>query len=187
MAFQKPARSPKPRRFPTLSGIILEKLAELGEVAVGSFFPAKYPEARLWRSLLGLDAHYHFRRDTFSTLLSRLRAQGLIVRSGSNRRSRWRLTSRGEAHLGAITGAERVRSDGVRRLVIFDIPEKERAKRGAIRIELTAAGFRQLQKSVWYGERPLPEDFLELLDALRLRRHVHIFSVREQGTLASLA
>lgn len=185
MAFRKRIRPPKPRRFLTLSRLIMEKIAELGEVAVGSFFPAKYPEARLWRELLGLGGDYRFRRETFSTLLWRLKSQGLVVRSGTTKRSFWRLTEKGRVGLAALgtLGAEE-RPDGVRRLVIFDIPEKERAKRNAIRLDLAAAGFRQLQKSVWCGERPLPEDFLELVDALNLRRHVHIFSVREKGTLA---
>jgi phenylacetic acid degradation operon negative regulatory protein len=160
----------------------MEKLAEFGEVTVGSFFPAKYPEARLWRKLLGLDDRYRFRRETFSSILWRLKAQGLVVRSGTAKQSVWRLSPRGRAFLAAP--AFEKRPDGVRRLVIFDIPEKERAKRDAIRLDLAAAGFRQLQKSVWYGERPLPEDFVTLLDALNLRRHVHIFSVREKGTLA---
>ncbi len=75
------------------------------------------------------------------------------------------------------------RPDGVERLVIFDIPEKERRKRDAIRLELAAAGYRQLQKSVWHGNKPLPEDFLELVDALELRSRLRVFSVREKGTL----
>lgn len=73
--------------------------------------------------------------------------------------------------------------DGITRLVIFDIPEQERKKRDSIRLELVAAGFKQLQKSVWVGDRPLPRDFLELLDNLDTRGKVHIFSVKEQGTL----
>ena len=183
MAFRKPIRKPKPRPYATLTRLILEKLAEFGEVSVGSFFPAKYPEARMWRELLKLDGGYRFRRETFSSLLSRLRRQGLVARAGSKRRSTWRITALGTQRIAGESPRKTPRPDGVRRLVIFDVPEKERAKRSAIRLELTAAGYRQLQKSVWWGERPLPEDFLGLVDALNLRRQVHIFSVRELGTL----
>ncbi len=185
MAFHKPVRKPKPRPYATLSRLIVEKLAEFGEVSLSAFFPAKYPEARLWRSILNLDDDYRFRRETFSALLSRLRAQGLIERKGTTRKSKWRLTKRGLDYLAKLKPKVESRPDGVERLVIFDIPEKERKKRDAIRLELVAAGYRQLQKSVWRGNRPLPEDFLELVDVLELHSHLHIFSIREKGTLDS--
>ena len=183
MAFRKPA--PRLKRYPTLSRLILEALAEFGEAAVASFFPAKYPEGRLWRRILGLDARYRFKRETFSSLLSRLQAQGLVVRAGSTRKGTWRLTARGAAHVASLPPLrpEPPRPDGIRRLVVFDIPERERKKRDAIRLELITAGYEQLQKSVWHGERPLPKDFMELVDALSLRNCVHIFSVRHAGTL----
>ena len=96
----------------------------------------------------------------------------------------WQLTKKGEQYLTVRRTGGKIKPDGVGRLVIFDIPEKERRKRDAIRAELGAAGFRQLQKSVWYAEQPLPEDFLELLDALALKPHVHIFSIRQSGTIS---
>lgn len=73
--------------------------------------------------------------------------------------------------------------DGIQRLVIFDIPEAMRAKRQAIRAELVSCGYQQLQKSVWLGEKPLSNDFIELLEALDAKPYVHIFSVRKTGTL----
>lgn len=183
MAFKKPM--PQPRRYITLTRLILERLAEFGEVAIGSFFPAKYPEARLWRELLGLDSGYRFHRESFSAILSRLQSQGLVVRSGARQKSHWRITPLGHSYIaaGAAGPAPAMRTDGIRRLVIFDIPERDRKKRDAIRLELVAAGFTQLQKSVWSGERPLPKDFLELVDALNLKRYLHILSVRDAGTL----
>lgn len=184
MAFQKRIRPSKLRPYATLTRLILEKISEFGEATISAFFPAKYPEARLWRRILGLDDRYRFRRETFSSVLSRLRAQGLVARRGARQKSVWRLTPRGVAYAAASARADKSpRPDGVRRLVIFDIPERERAKRDAIRLELVAAGFRPLQKSVWYGERPLPEGFLELVDALALARYIHIVSVRDTGTL----
>ena len=75
------------------------------------------------------------------------------------------------------------KKDGIGRLVIFDIPERERKKRDAIRLELIASTFKQLQKSVWIGHHPLPPDFPELLDELRLRGKVHIFTIGKKGTL----
>jgi len=76
-----------------------------------------------------------------------------------------------------------LKKDGISRLVIFDIPERDRKKRDTVRAELIGYGFRLLQKSVWIGAYPLPKDFLELIDDLELARHIHIFSIRESGTI----
>ena len=75
--------------------------------------------------------------------------------------------------------------DGITRLVVFDIPERERKKRDTLRAELIGYGFEGLQRSVWIGHRPLPADFIEFLDSLNLKNKVHIFSVRESGTLGA--
>ncbi|OGF64281.1 hypothetical protein A2661_00880 [Candidatus Giovannonibacteria bacterium RIFCSPHIGHO2_01_FULL_45_24] len=69
------------------------------------------------------------------------------------------------------------------RLVIFDVPERERKKRLWLRLELLACGYKILQKSVWVGYCPLPQEFFEALEYLDLRRHIHIFSVNSAGTL----
>ncbi|OHA09099.1 MAG: hypothetical protein A3B37_00965 [Candidatus Sungbacteria bacterium RIFCSPLOWO2_01_FULL_59_16] len=76
-----------------------------------------------------------------------------------------------------------LRADGQKRLVCFDIPERDRAKRQWLRGELIVCGYRQLQKSVWIGEIPLPQDFIEALDALELRGRVHVLRVESEGTL----
>lgn len=177
----------RPHPLITLTQLILEKLLELGEVTLGAFFPAKYPEARLWRSILGLDPSYEFSPRTFSTILWRLRRQGLVARRGS-RKAHWSLTPEGKTVLENPRTenpfADLPPPDRIARLVIFDIPERDRKKRDAVRQELLACDFKALQKSVWLGYRPLPEDFLELLDELNLRKYVHILTVREPGTVA---
>ena len=86
-------RGPAPRtRRLHLTRLILGKIAEAGEVLLDSFFPAKYPEARLWRHLLGLDASYEFKRPTFATILSQLKAQGLVEKSSRRGKIHWRIT-----------------------------------------------------------------------------------------------
>ena len=176
------------RRAHSLTKLILEKLAELGQGTLDAFFPAKYPEARMWRALLGLDPRYEFSPRTFSAILSRLRTQGLVARQGTSRKTRWALTPAGRAALNREESDSQKYAglpppDRTPRLVIFDIPERERAKRDAIRRELVACDYRPLQKSVWLGYRPLPEDFLELLDALNLRRYLHLVTIRDLGTV----
>lgn len=180
-----------PRRIshqskPTITRLILEKIAEAGEVMLDSFFPAKYPEARLWRKMLGLDASYEFRRASFSALLWKLKAQGLVAKMTYNHRASWRLTRRGNDALGERRPEALPSPDGKMRLICFDIPERERAKRRWLRGELIAFGYRQLQRSVWIGDRPLPQDFMQNLDILALRNRVHIVAVASRGTLDEL-
>lgn len=178
-------RKRRARAFLSITRLILEEVAAFGESALDAFFPAKYPEARLWRSLLGLDKAYRFKRESFISLLWRLQAQGLVERSPRSKDNAWRLTALGWSRLDGERDAKifRPRPDGVRRLVIFDIPERQRKKRDAMRYELAATGFRQLQKSVWIGEHPLPQEFIELVEALDIRRYVNFFSIRDEGTL----
>jgi len=166
--------------------VILKRIAEVGEGVLDAFLPRMYPETWLTRHILGLDSQRHVSRRTFSTVLSRLRKDGLVERSGKTRSALWRLTDAGKQHL---ENKRRVfldhikKEDGIGRLVIFDIPEQERKKRDKIRSELVCADFKQLQKSVWIGYCPLPQDFLTLLDDLRLKGKVHIFSIRNEGTI----
>ncbi len=191
MVFKTTLRVPKPNRVPksnstvTLTRLILEHIADLGEGLVGSFFPATYPQAKIWRKLLNLDSTYQFKRKTFSVIISRLQSEGLVARSKTIPKA-WHLTSRGLQQLHEEQEREKVGlppEDGIGRLVIFDIPEEERKKRYALRAELLASGFHPLQKSVWYGERPLPNTFIEFIDELNLAKCIHIFSVRERGTI----
>ncbi len=168
----------------TLTRTILETIFDLGEATVDAFLPPNYPEARLWRNTLGFDVSYQFSPRTFSAILSRLRRQGLVAKRGNNRRARWFLTKKGKGLLGETQFLPPV--DNIPRLVIFDIPEVERRKRNAIRRELVAYEFEQLQKSVWLGRRPLPDDFMEFLDALDMKKHVHILSIQQKGTVADV-
>lgn len=175
----------RPAPKPTLSRLILGKIGELGEGVLDSFFPAKYPEARMWRGILGLDHTYQFRRATFASLLSQMKRQGLVERTARKEKSGWcwRLTARGRAALRSREADVFPKSDGRKRLVCFDIPERDRAKRRWLRAELIACGYRPLQKSVWVGETPLPQEFAETLDALDLCDRVCIVRVASVGSL----
>ncbi|OHA04868.1 MAG: hypothetical protein A2934_00825 [Candidatus Sungbacteria bacterium RIFCSPLOWO2_01_FULL_47_10] len=173
-----------------LQHIILEKIAELGEVMLDGFFPAKYPEARIWRDLLGTESSYRFSKPTFSAVLSRLHKEGFVLRHGARKKSRWAITKKGLKLLNIrkeegrnISNSITSHKDGVMRIVCFDIPEKERKKRRWIREELLSLEYQPLQKSVWVGFAPLPEDFFEDLDLLSLRDHIHLFSVGKKGTI----
>lgn len=167
---------------------VLEKLAELGEGTLDVFFPKNYAYTAFWRPVLGLDRKKKIPRRTISTILWRLKQQGLVERTGAKKIARWRVTPEGRDYLHPSEPMQNKNrlSDGITRLVIFDIPEQERKKRDLIRAELVGCQFTQLQKSVWMGQFPLPEDFITLIDTLELNGKIHIFSVRDPGTIVEI-
>lgn len=71
-------------------------------------------------------------------------------------------------------------------IVAFDIPEKERGKRGWLRDILKILGFEMLQKSLWIGKKKIPKDFLNELFRLNLVDHIEIFEITKTGTLKHL-
>ncbi|MEK7541900.1 MAG: hypothetical protein AAB533_03570 [Patescibacteria group bacterium] len=174
---------------------ILRFLAESGIVMIDALLPPQYPEAQLARMLLGL----HHRRPEIrraakhsrSSMLYYLKQQGLVRRSGSRRKSSWNITPKGRKWLRTADAAIAVSHDeyqpapldGIPRLLTFDIPEKLRRKRDWLRTQLFACGFVLLQKSVYIGYRPLPEELMKEIDDLGLSKTVHLVSIEKQGTL----
>ena len=161
---------------------ILEKLAESGELALEAMFPKNTTEGRVWRKIFNLPAGYEFSKQNFSAVLSRLKNQGLVERSASKKYAKWFITSKGKNRLNSYK-IELVKTDGVPRLVMYDIPETQRRKRDLLRLELVACSYQQLQRSVWLGYSPLPEKFIQDLKNSGLENKVHIVSIDKKGTL----
>ena len=184
---QKPSSRVYVRRH-SITRLILEKFAEGGKVFINAFFPPQYSFTSSGRRLFGLDSNPEVSPRTLSAILSRLKRQGLVARGGSLRSSQWYITSKGKMRLHERQEIvmEIPERDDIPRLVIFDIPECERRNRNIVRTELTACGFRHLQKSVWLGFNPLPQQFIERLDELRLKNKVHILSIQKGGTIENL-
>lgn len=118
---------------------------------------------------------------TFRTTLARLKARGLVTSHGGI----WKITGAGRRFLSSPFRYRAHRSDergkGKKKdlVVAFDIPERFRAKRDWIRIELSYLGFVKLQQSVWLGPSPLPEDFVRSLQELDVLAFMRFFSARE--------
>lgn len=167
---------------PNLSLLILKTIFDLGAATIDAFFPAKYPQARAWRRILGMDKSYRFSKQTFSTILWRLQKQGLVSRKSG----RWHVSDKALKLLHGVNFAPNAGlppEDGLIRIVIFDIPERDRKKRHWLRSELVLSGYKMLQKSVWIGYRPLPADFLDGIEYMNLRHCIHVFGVNKKGTI----
>ncbi len=70
-----------------------------------------------------------------------------------------------------------------RRLIIFDIPEKQRFYRDYFRQLMKDLGCQMIQLSVWQADFELPEDFLLLVGELGLQRRVIIYKVKPEEAL----
>ncbi len=174
-----------------LTWAALEYLAEAGIVAIDVFFPPRRPTIMpsSW-PVVDFSRFYSKKpnKHSLSSILCRLKKEGLVQSKGQRNRTKWFITGKGRLHLKKQISKTYNRSlklpepDGIRRLVTFDVPEKEYKKRDWLRAELLAFEFKPLQKSVYIGNRPLPEEFIKDLEVRQLGNCVHILSIEKEGT-----
>lgn len=150
-------------------------VAEAGFIFLDNFFPKKYPETRLSRQLFGLDS---VSRKNWRTSLDRLVRRGLVRKEKSKSGLKYTITIKGKSWFDGFNKEfekEELWWDGKWRIVSFDIPEKLRKHRDALRSELAANGYQKLQNSVWVGRLPLSADVFEFIQEERLDDYVHLF------------
>lgn len=127
----------------------------------------------------------------FYSILNKLKSQGFIKKKKSEHGSLWNITKRGLEKLGVISKKKKItynsKTDNKLKIIVFDIPERERWKRAWLREALNALEFSMLQQSVWIGKNKVPEQFLEDLRDMRLFDRIHILEVSASGTLRSLS
>ncbi len=169
---------------------LLRVLKEIGSLSLDSMLPKQYPEAQLWRVVFGIDKNENISEErkkelrlVISKTLSRLKEKGLVAKQGTTRNVSWRVTAKSRE----VTRENNfLPEDGRLRVVVFDVPESQKYARRWLRNELIAAGYVLLQKSVWMGKRPLAESFYNEIADHGLFGNVHIFEVKEQGTLMNV-
>lgn len=193
----------------SLTEIILDGLQEGVETSVDLFdiilssYPNPYRRIRKQGRLLR-DKNFSFdkkwsesylQRKRFNTLLSKLKHDGLVVTvTKDNKNVRWKITRKGSArraqnHLRLPSFEFPAMEKKFRSVVIvsYDIPEKYKRERGWIRRMLISLDFSLVHKSVWLGQRPLPEELIRELKERALLEYVHIFEISKSGTLTSIA
>lgn len=113
--------------------------------------------------------------------LSRLKQKGFV----KNKRGIWEITKNGRAYLSRKLyflphHSQKISEKRAKNIIIsFDIPEKYKHKRNWLRTELMCLGFEMLQKSVWFGPAPLPDEFGESLRELDILPHLKFFEAKE--------
>lgn len=145
------------------------------------------------RSLIGGKKELAVKKKNFQNLLYKLKREGLIVDNADY----FRLTRQGREKLSSLRSRlskslpdianYRKEKDDKFKIVIFDVPEHQRRKRGWIRSVLTNLNFTMLQKSVWIGKNKIPEDLIEDLEKMELTPFVEILEISKTGTLKSVS
>ncbi len=130
------------------------------------------------------------RQQSFYSLIHKLQKEGLI-KKGANRK--WVINPLGRKkyrnflkQLIAKNYPKQKDKDSDLKIIIFDIPERERWKRDWLRQQLQLLDFKMVQKSVWAAKVKLPNEFMRDLRDLRLLHHVEIFAVTKTGSLRFL-
>ncbi|OIO49829.1 hypothetical protein COZ78_02105 [bacterium (Candidatus Gribaldobacteria) CG_4_8_14_3_um_filter_42_11] len=166
-----------------LASAILMSFKESGEGFLRSL-PSSYPEFKMIKDMFGVQGYprsqiKEINNSSIRSSLYRLRKQGLLVKDVNKKI--YCLTDEGKKMALKIKSryiATPERPwDGKLRLFFFDIPESKKGWRGAIRRELAIAQFYQLQKSVYIGKYPLPEDFYCELENNNISRFVFLLTV----------
>ncbi len=148
-------------------------LSTLAVVGVGLIAIAAPNAVRL---LKHIDPDWIVKRDPKQRVREvayRLRKKGLVEFVHNKQgRTFLKITSKGKQKLSSLILSgplERpIRWDGKWRLVIFDIPEKQRSIRGRARSIMVRFGFARLQDSVW----AYPYDCEEAIALLKTELHV---------------
>jgi len=157
-------RSKKKSRKSGLKRAILQTVAAVGLISLAVMAP-NTPKI-IPRSLLS--KIFDRPRSSRNVAISKLLAEGLLVRENHNGISLLRITNKGRGYLSQEQRRHTIekpkRWDGKWRLVIFDIKEPRRKTRDALRAELKAVGFRMLQDSVWIYPYAC-EEYVALLKA----------------------
>jgi len=129
----------------------------------------------------------------FYSLLSRLKKQGFIKKEQKRNKIFWKITPRGKQRIEKLKTIFRLprvnykpEKDDEINLIVFDIPEKHKAKRQWLRHVLLSLDFTMLQKSVWIGKNKLPEEFLKALAELDLMNFIHILKISKTGTITGI-
>lgn len=136
--------------------------------------------------------NWYIERQKFYSLLNQLKNQGFVEKSKNpNEKTIWNITKKGLEKLmieknnqsGQSRENYKKEADNRFKVIIFDVPEREKEKRSWLRGVLYALGFSLLQKSVWIGKNKIPEKFIKELKRRGMISYIHIFMVNKKGSI----
>lgn len=158
-------------RKETLKDQILTALVLAADVlgAVGGTVPVK----NRYRMIYGmLGAASSSKREKIDTALEELIDGGFVETQGSDVPY---LTAAGQEVKKGLLREQQKDWDGKWRVVFFDIPEKKREKRDALRRELISLGFGSWQRSAWVIPFDVTNELLAYIKDKKLTKEVEVF------------
>ena len=130
-------------------------------------------------NIFGLPVFKDYKRNSINTALSRLKKKQYITFEGSC----FKLSKNGKRYIAKRKARLQLfqspfgEESSKNLLVIFDIPEIRKAEREWFRFHLRKFNYDMIQKSVWVGPSPLPEEFLNYLKRIKLNDCIKTFKL----------
>ncbi|MFA5827686.1 MAG: hypothetical protein WC839_04330 [Candidatus Paceibacterota bacterium] len=148
------------------------------EELIAFFFSCKSHKMR--RAILYEFAKKRFEleRSVYNQNIYRLKKNGFLIQDEND----FSLSSKGVSY---FTNPYRHIKEKIEKknkiIFIFDIPENKRKVREWLRNQIKFWDFEMIQKSVWVGYGPFPQDFLNRLKLLEVDKCVKIFNVQSKN------
>ncbi len=143
--------------------LVYEILKELSNTSL------RYKGSRV--NLFGIPKFKNYSPNSLSGTLSNLRKAGLI----ENINDGLQVTPKGREYIKRKIDSLkqfnfRFDKDAPKNLIVmFDIPETKKAEREWLRWHLKKFNYSMIQKSVWVGPSPLPKEFLDYIERIKIR------------------
>jgi len=121
--------------------------------------------------LFNFPKYKNYSRNSLKSTLTRLRSKGFIENSDKG----WRITPTGKKYIkkkadSFVNFESCFLKDAPKNLIVmFDIPETQKAEREWFRWHLKKFSYKMIQKSVWVGPSPLPKKFNDYVKQIGLK------------------
>ena len=128
-------------------------------------------------NLFGIPQFKNKPDNTIRSTLSHMKHEGLI----ENHDHCWHITQGGKKYVRRkMDSLEQFpnifKKDAPRNLIVmFDVPETQKAEREWLRWHLKKFNYIMIQRSVWVGPSPLPKEFMEYLKKIKLKSTIKTF------------
>ena len=151
--------------------LVLEILNEISSRSV------RYKGIRV--NLFGIPKFKNYSKNSLSGTLSYIRKTGLIERNESS----ITITPKGQRYIKRKIDSLKqfyfkFEKDAPKNLIVmFDVPETKKAEREWLRWHLKKFNYVMIQKSVWVGPSPLPEEFLAYIKKIGIKESLKTFKL----------
>jgi CRISPR-associated endonuclease Cas2 len=154
-----------------MTSLLFGFLMDMGEMTIEAFLnPSLYADLPMGSYRFSMQDQKP-KEVTIRQTISRMEKHGFIKKENGS----YKLSSAGKYLAQCILKRKKVfakKWDKKYRVVIFDIPEKKKHLRNWLRDELYELKYKKLQKSVFIGKFPLPEDLVKSIKIKKIDKHV---------------